>query len=73
MTTQFITDTDLETNVFYWLDHYTSHGENHYSDTSEERIVEIYYDKIVDRVLEDLPELQDDEIEDLTERINKII
>ena len=45
-----ITDEQLETDFLSWLDHYSKHGWKHYEDTSEERILEMYYDNIVERV-----------------------
>lgn len=51
-----ITDVQLETDFLYWLDHYIKNGDKHYSDTKEDRIIELYYDMILDRVLENYPE-----------------
>jgi hypothetical protein len=64
-----ITNEQLETDFLYWLDHYIKNGEKHYSDTREERIIELYYDNILDRVLENYTEEESDEIID---RISKM-
>lgn len=68
-----ITDEQLISDFTYWLYHYTSNGDRHYSDTKDWKIVELYYDQIVDRVLEGLPEMTDDENEDIVERLNNLI
>lgn len=62
--------TDLETNFYWWLDHYTSHGGSHYNDTPDWKIREIYFDKVVDRLLEELPENTDVEL--LINKLNEI-
>lgn len=64
-----ITDEELEGMYLYWLDYYTSHGSYHYSDTSDERIREIYFDTIVDRVLSDLPEMDDEDTDAIINRL----
>ena len=64
-----ITDKELEVSFIYWLDHYIKNGDKHYSDTSDARIVELYWDIIVDRVLEGLPEMSDKENEDIINRL----
>jgi hypothetical protein len=63
-------DTKLESMINYWLDYYTKKGNSHYSDTKDWRIREIYWDKIVDRVIEDLNiEMTDSEIEKFCDRL----
>lgn len=63
-------DTELENMINYWLDHYTANGDSHYSDTKDWRIREIYWDKIVDRVIEDVNiEMTDSEIEKFCDRL----
>jgi len=64
-----IEDIELESNFNWWLDHYTSHGDKHYSDSPDWKIVELYYDLIVDRVLENYTEEDSDYI---IERLSKI-
>lgn len=59
-----ITDEQLETDFNYWLDHYIKNGDRHYSDTKEDRVIELYYDNIVDRVLENYSEEDTDEVID---------
>lgn len=64
------TDTTLEEMINYWLDHYTANGDSHYSDTPDWKIREIYWDKIVDRVIQDLDtELSDDDIDRFCDRL----
>ena len=63
-------DAELENKINYWLDHYTANGDSHYSDTKDWRIREIYWDKIVDRVIEDVNiEMTDSEIEKFCDRL----
>lgn len=63
-------DAELENMINYWLDHYTANGDSHYSDTNDWRIREIYWDKIVDRVIEDVNiEMTDSEIEKFCDRL----
>ena len=64
-----ITDLELETSFNYWLDHYTKNGDKHYSDTHDWKIQDLYWDYIVDRVLEGLPEMSDEENEDIINRL----
>lgn len=67
------TDSELESIINYWLEHYTKNGDSHYSDTSEDRIREIYWDKIVERVIESNDEeMTDQELDDFVERLNNI-
>lgn len=66
-------DAELETMINYWLDHYTANGDSHYSDTKDWRIREIYWDKIVDRVIEDVNiEMTDSEIEKFCYRLSDL-
>ena len=63
-------DAELESMIEYWLYHYTANGDSHYSDTKDWRIREIYWDKIVDRVIEDVNiEMTDNEIEKFCDRL----
>lgn len=63
-------DAELENMINYWLDHYTANGDSHYSDTKDWKIREIYWDKIVDRVIEDVNiEMTDSEIEKFCYRL----
>jgi predicted metallo-beta-lactamase superfamily hydrolase len=63
-------DAELENMINYWLDHYTANGDSHYSNTKDWRIREIYWDKIVDRVIEDVNiEMTDSEIEKFCDRL----
>lgn len=64
-------DADLEDRVNYWLDHYTRYGESHYADTKDWRILEIYWDRILDRVLNEL-EITDEEVEPMADRISAL-
>jgi hypothetical protein len=64
------TDATLEDMINHWLNHYTSNGDSHYSDTPDWKIREIYWDKIVDRVIQDLDtELSDEEIDKFCDRL----
>lgn len=64
------TDATLEEMINYWLNHYTANGDSHYSDTPDWKIREIYWDKIVDRVIQDLDtELSDNEIDRFCDRL----
>ena len=63
-------DAQLEDMINYWLDHYTANGESHYSDTKDWKIREIYWDKIVSRVIEDVnTEMIDEEIDKFCDRL----
>jgi stalled ribosome rescue protein Dom34 len=63
-------NTELENLINYWVDHYTKNGDSHYSDTKDWKIREIYWDKIVDRVIEDVNiEMTDSEIEKFCDRL----
>jgi hypothetical protein len=64
-----ITDEQLETDFNYWLDHYIKNGDRHYSDTPDWKIIDLYYDNIVERVLENYPEEETDEV---IERLSKM-
>jgi len=64
-------DADLESRVNHWLDHYTIYGESHYSDTKDWKIMEIYWDKILDRVLNEL-EITEEEVEPMADRISAL-
>ncbi len=61
-------DDDLRDKVNHWIDHYTRYGESHYSDTKDWRILEIYWDRIVDKVLDEL-EIEEHEVESMSNRI----
>jgi len=67
-----VTDRELESSFEFWLAHYENNGDSHYSDDKIERIQEIYWDKIVDRVLEGLPEMTDEENDAIVERLNNM-
>lgn len=68
-----ITDEQLIDDFNYWLDHYIKNGDKHYSDTKGWKIVELYYDQILDRILEALPEMTDEENEAIVERLNNLV
>lgn len=67
-----ITDTELKSSFEHWLAHYQSNGDSHYSDDRIERIIEIYWDRIIDRVLQDLPEMTDEENDAIVERLSEM-
>ena len=63
-------DGQLEDMINYWLDHYTANGDSHYSDTPDWKIREIYWDKIVSRVIEDVnTEMTEEEIDRFCDRL----
>ena len=66
-----ITDNELIEHFNYWLDHYTKNGERHYSDTQDWKIQELYYDLIVDRVLENYTE--EEETDYIIERLSNLV
>jgi len=66
-------DADLENMINHWLDHYTKNGDSHYDDSPDWRIREIYWDKIVDRVIEDVnTEMTDEEVERFCDRLGSL-
>lgn len=66
-------DSELETMMDNWFDHYQNVGDSHYVDTPDFRIREIYWDKVVDRVIEDVNiEMTDNEIEQFCNRLANI-
>lgn len=67
-----ITDEELQGAYYFWLDHYITYGDGHYSDTPDWKIAEIYFDKIVERILEDLPEMDDEQEEVLIEKLSNL-
>lgn len=67
-----ITDEELNSMYLWWLEHYTAHGEKHYSDTPDWKIAEIYFNEIVSRVLQDLPEMDDEEEEAIIEKLGNL-
>ena len=63
-------DEQLENMINTWLDHYTANGESHYIYTPDWKIREIYWDKIVDRMIEDVDtEMTDMEIDKFCDRL----
>lgn len=64
-----IDDTELTASFNYWWEHYKSCGDRHYEDTSDWKITELYYDLIVDRVLQDYGEEETDYI---VERLSQL-
>lgn len=67
------TDEELESMINFWLDHYINNGDSHYLDTKEDRIREIYWEKIIDRVIDDNgEEMTDAELDLFIERLNNI-
>lgn len=68
-----ITDKELIETFDWWLNHYTKNGDKHYDDTPDWKVIELYYDLIVDRVLESLPMMSDEENEIIVERLNSLV
>ena len=85
-TTKHYSDETLIDWMDNWLEYYRKYGESHYSDTKECKLVEIYYDKILTRVLDEVADdifnnsenefyttkQEDDFIENISERISGI-
>lgn len=68
-----ISDSDLENMIDFWLEHYIRYGDSHYNDTTDSKIREIYWDKIVGRVIEDVNiEMSDKEIEKFCDRLSNL-
>jgi hypothetical protein len=67
-----ITDSELIDNFNWWLDYYTKSGDKHYNDTKDWKIQELYYDLIVDRVINEICE-EDGTEEELIERLNNLV
>jgi hypothetical protein len=66
-------DLELENMMNTWFDHYKANGESHYNDTQDFRIREIYWDKVVDKVIEDVNiEMTDKEIEMFCDRLSTL-
>lgn len=66
------TDKELVESFEYWYGHYVMNGDKHYPDTPDWKITELYWDLIVDRVLDGLPEMTDEENEAIIERMNNM-
>jgi hypothetical protein len=59
------TDDEIRNMVDNWFDHYRNVGDSHHQDTPDFRIIEVYWDKVIDRLLDDLGiELTDKQIDD---------
>ncbi len=67
-----IEDKELEDSFNDWLGYYEANGDSHYEDDRIERIIETYWDRIVDRVLQDLPEMTDEENDAIVERLSNM-
>lgn len=72
MATNNYTDEELLEKFNFWLDHYTKYGESHYKDTKDWKILEIYYDRILDRTINDLV-IEDDDVEYYVDRIGELV
>jgi len=49
-----MTDQEIQNSFQYWLEHFARNGYRHYADTPEDRLPEIYWDDIIERMLEDI-------------------
>jgi len=47
-----MTDKEIVASFEYWLTHFAGNGSKHYKDTPDDRLREIYWDDIVERVME---------------------
>jgi len=68
-----ITDEQLLSDYHHWLDHYIKNGDKHYEDTPDWKISEMYYDMILDRILEHLPEMTDEENNEIINRLANLV
>lgn len=50
------TDKELTEAVEYWIEHYITNGYKHYGKISPEKALEMYWDNITERVIQDIPE-----------------
>ncbi len=67
-----ITDKELYDRFLWWLDHYEKNGDRHYDDTNYFKRVEIYWDLIINRVLNELPMISDEENENIVNRLSEM-
>ena len=59
------TDEQIIDMADHWFDHYKNVGDSHHEYTPDFRIIEVYWDKVLDRMLDDLGiELTDKQIDD---------
>mgnify|MGYP000261681198 CR=1 FL=1 len=64
---------ELEELLNHWIENYTNNGDSHYSDTPDWKIRDVYWDKIVSRVLEDVDiEMSDDDEEYLCDLLSEL-
>lgn len=56
-------EAELKNKVDFWLEHYQKNGDSHYQDTKVEKLLEIYWQRILEHILEDYPENQIELIE----------
>jgi len=67
-----IDDKELFDKMEFWFDHYQSNGDKHNDKTPDWKIIEYYFDMCLERVLNELPEMGEDETNEIIERINKM-
>jgi len=66
-------DQELTDMINEGVEHYKRNGDSHYIDTNDDRILEIYWLKIVDRIIDSIDqELTDDDIEEFVERLSNL-
>lgn len=64
-------DDELIERVNELVVYYTNNGDSHYDDTKDWRILEIYWNRILDKLLNDL-EIDEQEVEQMSERITNL-
>jgi len=68
-----VEDWELEEAMIYWFEHFDKNGYRHvYGETSWEKVVELYFEEALDKTLNDLPEMSDEENDAIIDRINKM-
>lgn len=67
-----MTNEELIGVVEHYVVYYISNGYRHNGKISFEKAFEIYYDEVIDKVLNDLPEMPDKENDEIVERINNL-
>ena len=67
-----ITDEQLVDVFNFWLEHFKNRGARHYTDTPDWKIQELYYDVILDRILDEIA-VEAGTSEEIIERLNNLV
>lgn len=70
--TERITDEQLESSMIHWFEHYEKNGYRHISPVKWEKITELYFEEALERTLNDLPEMSEDDNDLIIERIQNL-